>query len=112
MRIASDVLGTLRGHKGNVIFEALTRLIAEGHEVVVWSSDYGLAVSEARSRGLNVETATGKFSKYEAEEQGKPLFDVALEDDHMQKRYLAAQRFVMVDEISDVETLIKQIKGE
>jgi hypothetical protein len=109
MRIASDVLGTLKGHKGDVIHEALTRLIAQGHEVVVWSSDYGLAVNEAKQRGLDVNTATSKFAKYEANEQGKELFDVAIEDDHMQKRYLAAKRFIMVDEITDVDSLVNMI---
>lgn len=109
MRIATDVMGTLRGRKGAVIEAALKRLIDAGHTVVVWSSDYGLAVSEARQRGFNVETAREKFTRADVARGDEIAFDVALEDDSMQASYLGSKRFIMVHEITTVDELVKNI---
>lgn len=107
MRIACDVLGTIQGPKGKQIIEALRKLIEQGHEVVVWSSDYGLAVNATQRYDLGVE-AMGKLSKYEMKEREQELFDVAIEDDRNQT-YLGAKRFIFVDEITTVESLISSV---
>jgi hypothetical protein len=107
MRIAFDVLGTIQGPKGSVILEAFKRLQDAGHECVVWSSDYGLAVNAVKRHALNADSM-GKLSGYELTERGLEAFDVAIEDDRGQT-YLGAARFVWVDTITDVDSLVESI---
>jgi pyoverdine/dityrosine biosynthesis protein Dit1 len=67
-----------------------------------------MALDAVHEHGLGVE-ALSKFSKYEAKNEDRELFDVALEDDHMQRSYLGAKRFIMVDEITTVDALVANI---
>lgn len=107
MRIAFDVLGTIQGPKGRVIIEAFKKLQAAGHETVVWSSDYGLAINAVTRYDLNAD-AMGKLSGYEMREREMELFDVAIEDDRGQT-YLGTRRFIFVDEITTADELVSRI---
>lgn len=99
MKFAFDVKGTIEGHKGAVIVEALKKLQALGHECVVWSNLYSYTVDAVKKHGLTAETMS-KRSKNEMREYEMDLFDVAIEDDRSQS-YLGAKNFVFVDEITN-----------
>lgn len=100
MRIAFDVLGTLKGYKGPAIADAFKKLQAMGHECVIWSSEYSMTTEIKKHYGLECDT-TSKYSKYD----GMELFDVAVEDDRGQT-YLGARQFAFVDELRSNADLI------
>ena len=100
MRIAFDVLGTLKGYKGPALAEAFKKLQAMGHECVIWSSEYSMTIEIKKHYGLECETMR-KQAKYEMRNDNgeyEGLFDVAVEDDRSQT-YLGAHKFAFVDEL-------------
>jgi hydroxymethylpyrimidine pyrophosphatase-like HAD family hydrolase len=97
MRIAFDVLGTLKGYKGPALAEAFKKLQAMGHECVIWSSEYSFTLEIKKHYGLECDTMR-KESKSENNYEEQHYFDVAVEDDRNQT-YLAAHKFVFVDEL-------------
>lgn len=96
MKIAFDVLGTINGYRQSEVLRLFRSLQAKGHEMFVWSSDFGMAVNAVKTHGLNA-TPLDKFSHSEAEEKGFKM-DVCIEDDHSQT-WLAARAIVFVDEM-------------
>lgn len=98
MRIAFDCLGTLMGSHGPALAEAIVKLQALGHECTIWSSMYSYTIEMKNKYGLQIETMS-KMSRYELQERGLEIFDVAVDDDRSQT-YLGAKTFVYVDEIT------------
>ena len=111
-KIAVDVKGTLEGPRRAQIIQMIRMLLAQGHDVQIWS--FGLGAQGA----YRLKAATGidlewddKFSKHDAQEQGRDLFDVAIEDDRSQI-YLAAKKFIWVDLIpTEPEKLQALVEG-
>lgn len=111
MRIAFDVKGTIEGPKGDVILGAFKKLQELGHTCVVWSNLYSYAVDAITKHGLSAE-AMNKRSMSDLDEYSAKPYDVAIEDDRHQI-YLAANRFIFVDDITTSDELVKEIlKGE
>lgn len=96
MRIAFDVLGTLKGYKGPALAEAFKKLQALGHECVIWSSEYSMTVEIKKHYGLENCQCMQKESK--AEYNKDEMFDVAVEDQRSQT-YLNTRAFAFVDEL-------------
>lgn len=111
MRIAFDVLGTLRGHKGPALAEAFRKLQELGHECVIWSSEYSMTTEIKKHYSLECETMS-KRAKYEMRNDNgdyENLFDVAVEDDRGQT-YLGARQFAFVDELrSNADLMVEFI---
>lgn len=107
MKIAFDVKGTIDGPKGDVILEAFKKLQELGHTCVVWSNLYSYATDAIAKHGLNAE-AHDKRMKMDLEYDESRYFDVAIEDDRRQE-YLAANRFIFVDDITSADDLVSNI---
>lgn len=108
MRVAVDVLGTLKGRRARDVFTLVQALYYAGHRITVWSSEFSLAKHFAEAlqeRGIGAIEFESKSAKYEHDPSN--YFDVAIEDDRSQE-YLAAKKFVWVDEIpEDYERIMK-----
>lgn len=107
MRIAFDVKGTIDGPKGSVILEAFRRLQRLGHTCVVWSNAHSYATEAVEKHGLVAEAMSKKMMLDYG--SANEIFDVAIEDDRSQGRWLGAKRFVFVDEIADADSLVNRI---
>lgn len=110
MRIAVDVLGTIEGPKRRQVLQIIHALQDLGHEVVIWSSEFSLAVNAVQKYDLECEYRS-KHAKFESEPN--EMFDYAIEDDRRQT-YLAARKFIWVDELPDsliaCEALARSLK--
>lgn len=114
MNIAFDVKGTLEDTDQEAkVWDLLKRLHDAGHSIYIWSSLRMYANKTLEKVGTygRKAKAIDKYSKLEAEEgYGYGMMDIAFEDDHSQT-YLAAKRFVWVDEIPrDLEAYEKFAK--
>lgn len=108
MKIAFDVLGTLRGHKGPALAEAFRKLQELGHECVIWSSEYSMTTEIKKHYGLECETMS-KQTKGDYDYEEKNYFDVAVEDDRGQT-YLGARQFAFVDQLrSNADLMVEFI---
>lgn len=105
MKIAVDVLGTIEGSKKASVITMIHAFQDAGHTVVVWSSEYGLAVNAVKKYDLECEPRS-KIEKGNVDPVD--YFDIAIEDDRRQD-YLAAHRFVWVDEIPKDFTAAKKL---
>lgn len=105
MRIAFDVLGTLKGYKGPALAEAFKKLQAMGHECVIWSSEYSYTVEIKKHYGLENCQCESKKSKSDYGYDEQHYFDIAVEDDRGQT-YLGAHKFAFVDELRSNPDLI------
>lgn len=112
MRIAFDVKGTLIGHNQDKVVSLFHVLQDMGHEMFIWSSvlSYTFEARKLHNLDLDAEHLMSKYSTSEAGERGYPVMDIAVDDDTVYSSYLAAQRFVNVDNIPDnVEEFAKQL---
>lgn len=110
MRIAFDVMGTLKGPKGEFLIEVLKELKARDHECVVWSNSIGFASSAVRDYALGVEYSDKRMK---SDVEIDDWFDVAFEDDHSQT-WLASRLLIFVDEVDnsrDVKEFVDSIEG-
>jgi len=103
MRIAFDVKGTIEGSKKKQVLRMFELFQKAGHKVFVWSNSYGYAVDAVRDNNLANTSPMDKMMKMDAEEE--QMMDIAVEDDHSQT-WLAAKKFVFVDEIPDDMVLV------
>lgn len=106
MKIAFDVKGTIEGPKKDLVLKLFKGFQAQGHTCVVWSNMYSFAIGAIKDNDLENTNAMMKFSKGEAELGEVDFFDLAIEDDRRQT-YLAANKFLFVDEIT--EELVNEI---
>lgn len=118
MRIAFDVMGTLKGPNSGKIRRLFLLLARAGHEMTVWSSDFSYAqelAKEMTERLYLADTlkhivARTKFSKNEAKDWDESLFDLAIDDDEM-SYWLGAKHIILVKDIpEDVSDLIRSIE--
>lgn len=118
MRIAFDVMGTLKGPNSGKIRRLFLLLARAGHEMTVWSSDFSYAQELAKEMTerlyladiLKPIVALKKFSKLEAREWEEPLFDLAIDDDEM-SYWLGTKNLILVKDIpEDVSDLIRSIE--
>lgn len=108
MRIAFDVMGTLQGVNSDKVVRLFKALQDRGHDMHVWSSDFGCAMRTNNHLKLNA-TVLGKVSKIDAKEMGDELMDIAIDDDSTQT-WLAAKYIVLVRDIpSDVEAFADKL---
>lgn len=108
MKIAFDVKGTIEGPKKELVLKLFRGFQNTGHECVVWSNSYGYAVDAIKNNNLLDTHPEDKKSKRDLEEYGRPVYDIAIEDDRSQT-WLGAKRFVFVDELT--EELVDQLVG-
>lgn len=111
MRIAFDVKGTIEGPKKQQVLHMFKAFQEAGHEVVVWSNSIFYAQSAVENNDLKVEYMDKRMKgDYDFDES--LFFDIAIEDDRSQT-WLAAKKFLFVDEIpvnmGDVDLLIKEL---
>lgn len=115
MKIAFDVIGTLEGGLKPWKMRHLVYLLAKaGHEVYIWSSLPSAAYRLAQTMEKVGVTCTpmSKYSEYEAKEDGRPIMDIAFDDDRSQT-YLATKRFIYVYEVpDDIEAFAKTLLEE
>lgn len=97
MLIAVDVMGTLKGPKQAQILKIIHAFQNEGHEVIVWSNDYGYAVDIVKQLGLECE-AHQKWTKGDVAMRGDRMVDLAIDDDSTQT-WLGAKNFLWVHQI-------------
>lgn len=109
MKIAVDVKGTLEGYKKPQILRMIELFQKAGHTVVVWSNLYSYAVDAVRDNNLQNIESTSKSGKgdYGFEGDESKFYDLAIEDDHSQT-WLAAKRFIFVDEIPNTVEQIEE----
>ena len=100
MRIAFDVMGTIDGPAKKEVLKLFFALQALGHEMVVWSSEYGLAVRANESNRLNAKVMS-KREKYSTSDTDDYM-DLAIDDDTRQT-YLATHKFLYVHELPRAE---------
>lgn len=105
MRIAIDVIGTLEGHKRAEIITMIRELVKDDHEVVVWSSEFSMAMRAAEKLTVILNEYDGFPGKIEfmskrtkTELDPDEHFDYAIEDDRNQV-YLAAKQFIWVQDL-------------
>jgi len=103
VKIAFDVKGTIEGPKQKQVLAMLRAFHEMGHEVFVWSNAYAYATGAVMDHNLPALPMDKRMKMdYEAHE----LMDLAIEDDRSQT-WLAARRFVWVDEIPTDESALK-----
>lgn len=103
MRVAFDVKGTIEGPKKELILKLFKGLQEKGHTCVVWSNLYSYAVDAIVDNNLENTEPEQKYSKGDVASgiyPSRKAFDLAIEDDRGQT-YLAANRFLFVDEITE-----------
>lgn len=109
MRVAFDVKGTINGPKQDLVLKLLKGFQAQGHECVVWSSLYSYATEAVEKHSLNCEAMT-KYTTFDARNQSLPAFDLAIDDEHMGSVFLASEKFLFVDELTE-ESVNKVLEG-
>lgn len=97
MRIAFDVKGTLDGQYGKFVLGMLEMMLERGHQVTVWSNSYSYAADFVLKHNLQGVSFKTKVSKWDIDNDETQFYDVAVEDDKTQT-YLAAKKFIWVDE--------------
>lgn len=111
MKIASDVKGTIEGSKKKQVLKMLDLFSRAGHQITVWSNLYSYAVDAVKDNNLKAD-AMSKRSKSDVDYEEEKYFDIAIEDDGRQT-YLAAKRFVWVNDIPDdidqIEAFVKKL---
>jgi hypothetical protein len=111
MRIAFDVKGTIEGSKKKQVLRMFELFQKAGHEVIVWSNSYGYAVDAVEDNELTNTRAESKRDKWNTSEEN--YYDLAIEDDKQQGQWLAAKKFLFVDDIPDdmvlVDILVKEM---
>ena len=110
MRIAFDVKGTIEGYKKKQVLRMFELFQKAGHEVVVWSNSYGYAVDAVKDNNLTNTTATSKGDKWDTSPEN--FYDLAIEDDHSQGQWLAANKFIFVEDIPEEMTLVDVLVKE
>lgn len=116
MKIACDVKGTLEGSKKKQVLKILDLFSKAGYSITVWSNLYSYAIDAVKDNNLRAE-ADSKRSKgdYNFEYDESKYFDFAIEDDRRQE-YLAAKKFIWVDDIPDdieqIEEFVKKLIGD
>lgn len=100
MKIAFDVNGTLDGSKKDLLIEVLHELQNQGHECIVWSSDYSMAKKCVESNNLNCEYST-KYTKIDCRNQDIEFVDVAIDDDSDSVRILGAKKVMIVGKMPE-----------
>ena len=110
MKIAFDVKGTIDGPKGHIILVVFEELQKRGHECVVWSNSINFAFDAVKENDLEADFMSKK-GKWDCDNNPDEYFDVAIEDDRSQI-YLAAKRFIWVDEIETAGWLLNKILDE
>jgi siroheme synthase (precorrin-2 oxidase/ferrochelatase) len=113
MKIAFDVKGTIEGYKKKQVLRMFELFQKAGHEVIVWSNSYSFAVDAIEDNELTNTRAESKGDKWNTSEEN--YYDLAIEDDRQQGQWLAAKKFVFVDDIPDemvlVDVLVQNILG-
>lgn len=112
MLVAFDVKGTIEGPKKDLVLKLFRGLQEKGHKCVVWSNLYSYAIDAIVDNGLNNTEPFKKYTKGDVAEgiyNDTDTVDLAIEDDRCQT-YLAAHRFLFVDEITEetVKELLKK----
>lgn len=113
MKLACDVKGTLEGSKKKQVLKLLDLFSKAGYEITIWSNLYSYAIDAVKDNNLKADSM-GKKSKgdYPYEYDESTYFNFAIEDDRQQE-YLAAKKFIWVDEIPEdlvqVELFFKEL---
>lgn len=96
MKIAFDVMGTIDGPSQKKVLALYHEFERLGHEMVVWSSMYSLAVRAVKNHNLKANSMS-KMERYQYEPS--EYMDLAIDDEN--QTYLAANRLVLVRDIPD-----------
>jgi len=113
MKVACDVKGTINGPKKKQVLKMLDIFAKAGYEITVWSNLYSYATEAVQDNNLRAQTSS-KYSKtdWQCEGDESKFFNFAIEDDR-QQTYLAAKKFIWVDEIPEdlvqVEMFVKEL---
>ena len=115
MKIAFDVMGTIKGPKKEQVLKMFKLFQEAGHEVIVWSNSFGYAVDAINDNNLTNTEPRDKRMKMDVDYEENRYVDIAIEDDRRQT-WLAAKKFIWVDEIPidmvDVDALVKELLGD
>ena len=108
MKIAFDVKGTIEGSKKQQVLRMFKLFQDAGHDVIVWSNSYGYAVDAIENNLLKNTNPHDKKMKMDVDYEEDRYVDIAIEDDRSQT-WLAAKKFVFVDEIPTDMMLVDEL---
>lgn len=103
IRIAFDCMGTLDNPQDTREEARIVKLFrwfqSKGCHMVVWSSDYDLAVETNKRHNLNADEVVRKYSWVDANNQGMPYMTIKVDD--QKQDYLAAANTIYVRHVWD-----------
>lgn len=103
MRVAFDVQGTIVGPHSEKVLALFKWFEAKGAEMTVWTFGMLRDASKAVARaGIDRDIdVVSKYSRFDAEAEDKPIFNVAVDDDWAAPRLLAADHVINVTQIPE-----------
>lgn len=110
-KVAFDVSGTLMGPEENKVLKLFYWFKSQGCEMFIWSSELSYTYEAQKMHHLEAKCLS-KFTKADAKKNALDPMDICVDDDKLQKLFLASNKAILVEEIPEDPALFEANFGK